>query len=166
LESILLADIGEQREPPVGNRVIARPQWKAASNSPRLSLSPEVSRAGEANGMNIELTDHTTHTSAVFQGPLDEAAKAGFDEQLHPLVEQGNCRLLIDLSGVPKVTSAGIGHLVTLVARSNTKGGRIVLAAPTPFVRSIFHTTQLTKFFDIADSAEAAASRLLDAAAE
>ncbi|MDP6467901.1 MAG: STAS domain-containing protein, partial [Pirellulaceae bacterium] len=69
-------------------------------------------------------------------------------------------RLLVDLSGSPRITSAGIGHLVTLVSRANAKGNRVVLANLSPFVESIFQATKLTKFFDIAATVDEGIVRL------
>ena len=111
--------------------------------------------------MNIQVTEHDNYVLAKLEGVLDEEAQAAFDEHLHPIVAEGGRRVLIDLAGVPRVTSAGIGHLVTLVARANTKQSRIVMASPTPFVSTIFSATRLTKYFDIEDDAQSALARLL-----
>ena len=96
---------------------------------------------------------------AKFSGPLEEDAKDDFDQHLHPIVASGG-RVLIDLSGVPRITSAGIGHLVTLVSRANTKSGRVVLASPSNFVKSIFHATKLERFFEIAESVDEGVEKL------
>ena len=111
--------------------------------------------------MNIQVIEHENHVLARLDGVLDEDAQAAFDEHLHPIMAGSGRRILVDLAGVPRATSAGIGHLVTLVARANTKQGRVVMAAPTPFVSTVFNATKLTKFFDIEDDAESALAKLL-----
>ena len=45
---------------------------------------------------------------------------------------------------------------MTLVSRANAKGGQVVFVNPSPFLRTVLHATKLTKFFDMADSVEAA----------
>lgn len=110
--------------------------------------------------MDIEIRPQPLHTCVAFRGILDEHSKAAFDEHLHPLLEKGATRLLIDLSACPRATSAGLGHLVTFVSRANTKGGQVVFASPTPFLRTVLHATKLTKFLDLVDSLEEAERQL------
>jgi anti-anti-sigma factor len=110
--------------------------------------------------MNIEVTEKEGYSLAALHGVLDDSSKQPFDELLHPIIAGGGGRLLIDLSGAERITSAGIGHLVTLVSRANTKGSRIVFANPTPFVKSVFAVTLLDRFLDIAGSADEAMERL------
>ncbi len=111
--------------------------------------------------MNIEVTDQGEYHLAVLDGVVDEKARESFGEFLHPLIEAADGRLLIDLRGTPRIDSPGIGHLVSLVSRANTKGSRVVLVNPTPFVASIFQVTRLDRFFDIADSIDDGVQRLL-----
>ncbi len=112
--------------------------------------------------MKIQVTEHDDHVLARLEGVLDEESQAAFDEHLHPLAAEGGRQIVLDIGGVPRATSAGIGHLVTLVARINTKQGRIVLASPTPFVSTVFGATRLSKYFDIEDDVESAVTRLLE----
>lgn len=91
---------------------------------------------------------------ATLLGVLDEASHRLFEEQLHPLVVERGNRVVLDLSGVPRTTSMGLSQLVTLAARANTKGASLVLAAPSPFVRSVLGVTRLDKFFALADTVE------------
>jgi len=63
-------------------------------------------------------------------------------------------KVVMDLSGVSYISSAGISTLVKLTAKANQQGGRLVIASPTPFVAGVFETTRLTRFFEIAATAE------------
>ena len=110
--------------------------------------------------MDIEIQQQQLYTLVHFRGLLDESCKATFDEHLHPLIETNAARLLIDLSACTRATSAGLGHLVTLVSRANAKGGQIVFMTPSPFLRTVLQATKLTKFFDLADSVEEAERQL------
>jgi anti-sigma B factor antagonist len=91
---------------------------------------------------------------ATLRGVLDEESHALFEQLLHPLVVQRGNRVVLDLSGVPRTTSMGLSELVTLAARANTKGASVVLAAPSPFVRSVLGVTRLDTFFALADTVE------------
>ena len=116
--------------------------------------------------MKISLTRHDGYALAKTEGTIDETAKDCFDEHLHPIIESPGQRLLIDLAGSQRITSAGIGHLVTLVSRANAKGSHVVLTQPTSFVNSIFDATKITKFLDVEPSLEKAVNRLTGRSAD
>ena len=79
---------------------------------------------------------------------------------MHPIIEGKSSRVLVDLSDVQRITSEGIGVFVTLVARANTKGSRVVFARPNPFVKAIFDSTQINRFLETEDSIEEGVHRL------
>lgn len=110
--------------------------------------------------MNATVTEREGYTLAELEGTIDESAIATFDEHLHSAIETRGTRMLVDLSGSERITSAGVGHLVTLVSRANSKGSRVVLVNPTPFVASILKVTKLDKFFDIEPNIDAGIARL------
>jgi anti-sigma B factor antagonist len=89
-------------------------------------------------------------------GVLDENAREDFEEQLHPLITERGNRVILDLSGIPRITSSGLGLLVTLVARANTKAANVVLAAANSFVESVIGVTRLDQFFAMAPTVESA----------
>ena len=91
---------------------------------------------------------------ARLSGVLDEESHGHFEEKLHPLVVERGNRIVLDLAGVPRITSMGLSELVTLAARANTKGATLVLAAPSPFVRSVLSVTRLDKFFSVMETVE------------
>lgn len=69
-------------------------------------------------------------------------------------------KIVIDLAGVSYMNSAGLSSLINLAARTNLSERRLMLAAPTPFVRNVLEMTKLTKFFEIARSVDEAVGRL------
>lgn len=56
-----------------------------------------------------------------------------------------DARLLINLAGIKLIDSEGLSSLITLVNRARLPGGRVVLAAPSPFVANVFHVTRLER---------------------
>jgi len=73
-----------------------------------------------------------------------------------PDLNEEGVRVVLDLSDVPYVNSGGVSELVQLVAAANTRGGRMVLANPSPFFERVLQTTQLDRFFTVAPSVEEA----------
>jgi anti-sigma B factor antagonist len=110
--------------------------------------------------MEITVTKKDGIHTAVLDGVLEESDRRALQEQLHSLIEDPSNRTVIDLSRVPRVTSSGLGLLVTLVARANTKGAKVVLAAPTPFVAQILKVTRLDNYFGVVPTVDDAIRRL------
>lgn len=106
--------------------------------------------------MRIDVTDEDGIHIAALSGVLDENGREAFEEQLHPLITARGNRVILDLSGVPRITSSGLGLLVTLVARANTKAANVALAAANSFVESVIGVTRLDQFFAMSPTVERA----------
>ena len=111
--------------------------------------------------MKIEVEDKGEYQLIRCSGMLGIEARDYSDSVLHPLIEDGQSRLLVDLSGVDRITSDGISVFVTLVARANAKGRRVVFVNPSPFVRAIFDATKITRFLKTEDSYEEGVQQLM-----
>ena len=109
--------------------------------------------------MDLNVTRHDGYIVARPGGNLDETARESFREQLHPLFAAKGTRLIVDLSGSPRINSAGVGNLVALVADANTNDSRVILCSLQPYVAMVISVTKLDKFFEIAASVEEAAGR-------
>ncbi len=96
------------------------------------------------------------HLSGELRGPDDGA----ISPTIESLLDSANPRIVIDLSGVSYVSSAGLGELVQLVSRANSQSARMVLCAPSPFVSGVLKATRLDKFFEILPTTAAALSAL------
>jgi len=115
--------------------------------------------------MKIEVEDKGEYQLIRCSGLLGTETRDYSDSVLHPLIEDGRSRLLVDLSGVDRITSDGISVFVTLVSRANAKGSRVVFVNPSPFVRAIFDATKITRFLETQENYEDGVKRLLSEAA-
>lgn len=102
--------------------------------------------------MELSLTHEEGYTLACTSGPIDESAEGPLREYLHPLVAQAGTRLVLDVSDSARITSAGLGLLVKLVADANSRGSRVVLARPTSFVSEVLRITRLDRYFETAET--------------
>ncbi|MFQ5502359.1 MAG: STAS domain-containing protein [Phycisphaerae bacterium] len=73
-----------------------------------------------------------------------------------PLMDEKGTRIVLDLTGVEMINSAGLGKLVHLTAEVNSQGGCLRLASPSPFVSGVFEVTQLNRFLKIHPTLDAA----------
>lgn len=106
--------------------------------------------------MELSLSTRDGITVASTKGVLDETARDAFREKLHPLVGQKGTRLIVDLSGSPRVNSPGIGNMVALTADANTNDSRVVFCNVQPYVSMVISVTKLDKFFSIVPDLDAA----------
>ena len=99
--------------------------------------------------MELTLSEQADYILAHTQGPIDETAGTVFRERLHPLVGVRGTKVVLDISGSPRINSVGISNLVRLVSDANTNSSRVVLAGATPFVASVLNVSRLDRFFDL-----------------
>jgi anti-sigma B factor antagonist len=67
------------------------------------------------------------------------------------LLQQGE-KVILDLSGVSAIDSAGIGELVLLHTQAQERNAELKYANPRPFVRELFELTQVASFLEIHSS--------------
>lgn len=90
------------------------------------------------------------------EGRLNMVAAPGLREQLHGLVQGGNTRVVVDLSGVDTIDSSGLGALISGLKAARQAGGDLRLAAPGEQAVAVLELTNLNrvlKSFESADSA-------------
>ncbi len=74
--------------------------------------------------------------------------------QLYELLESDSTHLVLDLSQVPFIDSAGLSVLVSALKRSRLAGGDLKVVWPEEEgARRIFHLTKLDRVFDMYDNA-------------
>lgn len=114
--------------------------------------------------MQFTVEDKGSYQLVCCSGTLGGSLREFTDGVIHPLIEDKSSRILVDLSGVDRITTDAINVFVALVSRCNAKGSHVVFVNPSPFVRAIFEATKITKFLETEDTIEAGVERLLAAA--
>jgi anti-anti-sigma factor len=79
-----------------------------------------------------------------------------FEIQLRQLIRSGHRHLVVDLSGVASIDSAGIRALVRGHTSAQRAGGSLRLAAVPPAVRTVLEVSHLASVFESYESVEAA----------
>ncbi|HEY9621635.1 MAG TPA: STAS domain-containing protein [Crinalium sp.] len=96
-------------------------------------------------------------------GHLNAANATDFQEELIASVSsEQNSALLVDMSQVESLDSAGLMALVSALTLAQQLGKRFSLCSVAPSIRIIFELTQLDRVFEIFDNAvefEAAIAR-------
>ena len=95
-------------------------------------------------------------------GELDAFTVGQFRDSLNEL--GGTGRLLIDLSSVPFLDSAGLGALIGGVRRAREAGGDVAVYGARPAVARLLHTTGFDRVATVSDSEDDARKALAETA--
>lgn len=85
-----------------------------------------------------------------------EDLEAPLATTLDRLIGGGHVRLVLDLSQVTYIDSAGLGLLVSRFVRAQKRGGDLRFVRPTLRSQHLLHLTKLASVFRTFDSADAA----------
>ena len=97
-------------------------------------------------------------------GELDAFTVSQFRQALAELASSS--RLLIDLSGVPFVDSAGLGALIGGIRRVRELGGDVAVACPRPTLTRLLRTTGFDRIVTVTATLEDAIATFDDGAGE
>ncbi len=95
------------------------------------------------------------------RGVLDAESADDLEKALTTIVEKGLWRVIVDLSGVNYISSAGWGIFTGQIKEVRGRGGDIKLAAMQPGVREVFELLELDYFIQSFDTVDEAQERFL-----
>lgn len=106
-----------------------------------------------------ESSRRTTPSGAVVvkpEGRLNMVAAPALRKELHGLIEDGNTRLVVDLSATEFIDSSGLGALISGLKLARQAGGDLRIAAPTTQVETVLSLTNLDRVLRAHPTADAA----------
>ena len=83
------------------------------------------------------------------QGEVDVYTAPKLREEIHRRLDQGETRVVADLTNVAYMDSSGLGVLIGALKRSREEGGDLIVAAPNPRISRILDVTGLSKIFNV-----------------
>ncbi len=81
-------------------------------------------------------------------------------DKIMSLVDSGESKLVVDLSGVDVMNSSALGVLILVWDRLNRSGGRMVISGLCPLMAELFNRMKLNVLFPVVNT-EKEALRLL-----
>lgn len=101
----------------------------------------------------MKITERTYADTLVLSpaGRLDHDSCDAFEAALKPFVESARAgrAIVLDLSALDYVSSAGLRLLMLAGKQARAQGGRILIAAMQPLVAEIFQISRFTMLFEI-----------------
>lgn len=95
-------------------------------------------------------------TLIVVSGRVDSNSSPELDQKLKDNLEKGNYCLVVNLSGVDYISSAGLRAIVSALRTAKKNGGDLVLSAPSSRVREVLELAGIESLFRIDDNNTAA----------
>jgi anti-sigma B factor antagonist len=90
------------------------------------------------------------------KGEIDLHVSPSVTTSLNQMIEKKPERMVVDLSDVTYIDSAGLASLIEAMQKVESYGGKFVLAGLQETVRSIFEISRLDQVFQIFPDADAA----------
>jgi len=109
--------------------------------------------------LDIQIDQAADYTVCRPKGELDAFTVSQFRESLAELAS--SARLVIDLSEVPFIDSAGLGALIGGIRRTREQGGDVSVACNRSTLIRLLRTTGFDRIVTVADTVEEAASALV-----
>lgn len=104
--------------------------------------------------MSIETKIIGESVIATVNGEIDGKTAPGIQSELLGALQDGK-KLMLDMSGVTFLSSAGLRMLLMLYRQIATKKGKVVLVGVSEEIRDTMSMTGFINFFILADTQEA-----------
>lgn len=93
------------------------------------------------------------------EGRLDAGAAPVFEKALLSAIKEDSSKIIVNLSELAYISSAGLRTLLVGAKEIKSKGGKMILACANEGVKKVFDISGFSSIFDLQDSIEAAAKR-------
>ena len=110
--------------------------------------------------LEIQIVESDSHTVCRPVGELDAYTVPQFREALAGLAAVR--RVLIDLSEVPFMDSAGLGALIGGIRRNREADGEVAVACSRPTLTRLLHTTGFDRIVPVTETEQEAEDLLLE----
>lgn len=97
--------------------------------------------------MNIQAKEEGSITIITLTGELDGRTAPQVEENLLPLAKPG-CKVVLEMSGVPYMSSAGLRILLLLYRQITGQDGKVVLVGLQEMLRDMMAITGFLDFFE------------------
>ena len=107
--------------------------------------------------MNLSKSTHNNVVVFKFDGDVlggPEAVK--LNDEINSLLDNDRLKMVIDLSGVQRMNSSGLGILINALTTYKQNGGDLKLACPTKLVQNLLNITKLNTIFESYDTVDSA----------
>jgi len=119
--------------------------------------------AKRASDKEFRISKTTDSSGAVvlgLKGSLGMEAVNKWEAALKEAKEKERSRIILDLTNLDYISSAGVGTFVACIAELRGKGGDLIFVNPTEEIREVFELLGFSKMFRIMENVEEALDAL------
>lgn len=89
-------------------------------------------------------------------GRMDAVTAPGFEQECGRWIEEGNKNLIVDLSGLEYISSAGLRVILGVGKKLKAQGGTLTFGGMSGIVKEVFEISGFSSIFPVYDSLESA----------
>ena len=106
----------------------------------------------------MNITENVKDNISVFalQGRVDSQGAIDLELTLRAALEEGASRMILDLSKVTYINSAGLRILADILSQNRENAGDLLLVTPPPRIQRVLQIIGFDKFFRTFESVELA----------
>lgn len=106
----------------------------------------------------MEITEERRENILILRviGRLDSSTSKMMEERLLPIIDSGEGRLVIELSQLDYISSAGLRVFLLAAKRMGNANGRMILCSLKDAVKQVFDIAGFSSFLTLAGSTEEA----------
>jgi len=102
--------------------------------------------------MNVRETENNNTAILALEGRLDSTTSEAFEQQLMGKIDAGSNKMVIDLSSLDYISSAGLRVLLMAAKRLKTEGGAFALCRLKEPIRQVFEISGFLSILTVVDS--------------
>jgi anti-sigma B factor antagonist len=99
--------------------------------------------------MHITVSEMRRTTLVEISGRIDSTNATSLGEALNAEIDAGHLQMVVDLSNVEYISSAGLRELVSAAKKVRQNGGDLRIASPSPRVREVLELAGLDTIFQV-----------------
>lgn len=114
---------------------------------------------GQPSAMELETYQQRSVTIVALTGDLDGSTAPDVQTRLLPLIPDGG-KMLLDMTGVPYMSSAGLRTMLLLYRHAQSVGSDIAVVGLSQELRDMMAATGFLDFFVLSDDVDAGVKAL------
>lgn len=111
--------------------------------------------------MEIERKEENGVSILSIAGRMDAYTTPQAEQAVQEILADGNTRLLMDLSALDYLSSAGLRVILGAVKQLKQSGGNLVVCGMNPFVKEIFDVSGFSSIIPIVDTVGEGVQKLI-----
>lgn len=99
--------------------------------------------------METKILNNEKQTLITLKGRLDTVNAVKFQQEIEALSLDDGAKVVVDCEALEYISSSGLRAFISLLKKTQKKGGNVQLLHLTPNVKEVFDMTAFSQLFDL-----------------